>query len=67
MKKLSVLLLLVLFSCKSDKQIEKENVLEAMFTIDCSKSLPLELRLSDLCEDVELVPLELERIEIVLL
>lgn len=58
MKKLSVLLLLVLFSCKSDKQPEKENVLEAMFTIDCSKSLPLELRLSDLCEDVELVPLE---------
>lgn len=59
MKSLPVLLLLlVLFSCKSDKRPETENVLEAMFTVDCSKSLPLELRLSDLCEDVELVSLD---------
>ena len=60
MKVMTVLLLVfVLFSCKSDKQSETRSNLEVMFRIDCSASLPLDMRLSDLCEDVELVPLDI--------
>lgn len=51
-------LALVLFSCQSEKRQETESGLDVMFEIDCTESLPLDMRLSDLCEDVELVPLD---------
>lgn len=59
MKNLFVLLLsFVLFSCTSGKKTETESDLEAMITVDCSKSLSSDMRLSGLCDAVELVSLD---------